>query len=438
MLAFFRPIPDAPPVDAARVARLAARWRFTVFASITLGYTIYYVTRLSTSVSKDAMISSGAITVGEAGVIDSVFLVTYAVGKTVNGFLADHVSVRRLFATALLVSAIANFAFGASSWFVAFVGLWAINGWAQSVGVPASGVVMASWFEPRELGTRYSMWSMAHHLGEGLTFLFTARLIGAATSAGAGADAWRAAFFGPAALAAVSAFVLFRTVVDRPAAIGLPAIAAPKRAAHVSLGVLQREVLTNPWILLCGVASGLVYVSRYAINNWGVFYLQKACGYDVDSAGEVLAIFPLTGIAGTLLAGPTSDRLAGGRRVPVAIAYGIVFCVALATFYSTTNGALIRIALACSGFAMGGLLVFLGGLLAIELCSKRAAGAALGVIGGFSYLGAGIQSLASGWLIDAKTYDFSSAKILWVGAPIAAVVITLALWRPERRAKREA
>ena len=434
MLRFFRPPPDAPDVPPTEVARLLRRWQLSVFLSIVIGYTIFYVTRLSMSVSKSAMIGSGTLTVEYAGVIDAVFLVTYGVGKTVNGFLADRVSIRRFFATALLVSSIANLAFGLSSTFAVFGVLWAINGWVQSTGVPASGVVMASWFSTRELGTRYSIWSLAHHLGEGLTFLFSAHLIGAATSAGAGADAWRAAFLGPAALGLVMAIVLYRTLADGPRSKGLPAIVDPKRKdAHEPLGRAQLDVLRNPWILLCGVASGLVYVSRWAINNWGVYYLEHERGYSVEDAASVLAIFPMAGIIGALAAGPISDRFFRGLRVPVALGYGVMFCSSLAVFYLIDSPGLVRVSLALAGTAMGGLLVFLGGLLAMELCSPRAAGAALGVIGGFSYAGAGIQAVASGYLIDGN--DFSAVKWLWLGAPCLAVVITALLWRAERRAK---
>lgn len=445
MLGFFRPVPDAPLQPPQAIARLGRRWRTSVFLSITLGYTVFYVTRLPTSVAKDPMIAGGALTIAQAALLDSAFLWTYAIGKTVNGFLADRVSVRRLFASALLVSALANFVFGVSSVFAGFALVWVINGWAQSVGVPASGVAMAAWFAPTQLGTRYSIWSLAHHLGEGLTFIVTAQLIGAAASAGD--DAWRAAFLGPAILGAVCALVLYRTIADRPAAVGLPPVPVAKPpATALSLGATQLGVLKNPTILVCGVASALVYVARYAINNWGVFYLQKERAYSIQDAGAMLSIFPIAGIAGTLLAGPISDRLAGGRRVPVATAYGVLFCVALGVFFTTGGtAATLRIALACAGFAMGGLLVFLGGLLAMELCERRVAGAALGVIGGLSYLGAGLQSFGSGALIEAGRhtssagavvgYDFTGAKWLWIGAPCIAVALTASLWRAERRAK---
>jgi len=395
------------------------RRRERVFIAITLGYAMFYLTRLPTAVSKDAMLADHVVTIDQAGVIEFVWLVAYAVGKTVNGFFADRASVRRFFAGAMLISALANLAFGASSSYPVFVALWAINGWVLSAGVPLSGVVMARWFAPRELGTRYSIWSMAHPLGEGLTFLCTARLVGAFGS-------WRAAFFGPGLVGIVTAVVLYYAIVDRP----------PVDKEHAEVAD-HREVLANPWIWVCGVASALVYVSRYALNNWGVLYLQKACGYSLDGAGAEMSIFSAAGIAGTLLAGPTSDWIARGRRVPVAVAYGALLCAALTLLYSTSEPLAIHAAMAVGGFAMGGLLVFLGGLVALELCSKRAAGFALGIIGGLSYLGAGLQSLASSWLIDLRStppvsYDFSAAKLLWLGAPALAVVLTVVLLRGER------
>jgi OPA family sugar phosphate sensor protein UhpC-like MFS transporter len=437
MIAFFRPVPDVAQRDDAAIARVGPRWRMSVFLSITLGYTVFYVTRLPMSVAKDPMIAGGALTIAQAALLDTAFLWTYAVGKTVNGFLADRVSIRRFFATALLASALANLVFGLSGVFVVFVLLWVVNGWAQSVGVPASGVAMAAWFTPTQLGTRYSIWSLAHHLGEGLTFIVTAQLIGDAGS-------WRAAFLGPAVLGGVCALVLYKSVVDRPAAVGLPPIAAAARKSSVTLGASQLSVLKNPTILVCGLASALVYVARYAINNWGVFYPQKEHAYSIERAGAVLSIFPLAGIAGTLLAGPISDRLAGGRRVPVAVGYGVLFCIAMGCFYGARDSAaLLQVALVCGGFGMGGLLVFLGGLLAMELCERRVAGAALGVIGGLSYLGAGLQSFGSGHLIEAGSttiagvvhYDFTGAKLLWLGAPGLALVLTATLWRAEARAK---
>lgn len=71
------------------------------------------------------------------------------------------------------------------------------------------------------------------------------------------------------------------------------------------------------------------------------------------------------------------------------------------------------------GTAIGVLLCFLGGLMAVDIAPRNASGAALGIVGIASYIGAGIQDIMSGILIgghksivDGKEiYDFSYINI---------------------------
>ena len=52
-------------------------------------YAIYYVCRLAFSASKKGMIEEGAYTPAEIGYVGSSMLFAYAIGKVVNGFIAD-------------------------------------------------------------------------------------------------------------------------------------------------------------------------------------------------------------------------------------------------------------------------------------------------------------------------------------------------------------
>src|SRR4051812_25295191 len=78
---FFAPVPDAPARAEASVARAFGRWRASVFLSITIGYTVFYVTRLPMSVAKNPMIDGGVLTIGQAALLDTAFLWSYAFGK---------------------------------------------------------------------------------------------------------------------------------------------------------------------------------------------------------------------------------------------------------------------------------------------------------------------------------------------------------------------
>ena len=54
------------------------------------------------------------------------------------------------------------------------------------------------------------------------------------------------------------------------------------------------------------------------------------------------------------------------------------------------------------GTSIGVLLCFLGGLMAVDIAPRNASGAALGVVGIASYIGAGLQDVMSGVLIEGN------------------------------------
>ncbi|MCK5816085.1 MAG: hypothetical protein KAH07_09090 [Flavobacteriaceae bacterium] len=78
-----------------------------------------------------------------------------------------------------------------------------------------------------------------------------------------------------------------------------------------------------------------------------------------------------------------------------------------------------------------------GGLMVVDIASKKASGAALGIVGIMSYTAAGIQDIVSGYLIEGnKTiingetiYDFGSITIFWISAAALSVVFALFTWK---------
>jgi OPA family sugar phosphate sensor protein UhpC-like MFS transporter len=89
------------------------------------------------------------------------------------------------------------------------------------------------------------------------------------------------------------------------------------------------------------------------------------------------------------------------------------------------------------GFAITGLITSLGGLFAIDIAPKKAAGAAMGFIGVFSYVGAAIQERISGLLIRQGTtmvngvrqYDFHNTIVFWLGTSVVSLILATSLWR---------
>lgn len=444
ILTFFRTRADRPrcTADPAEIRRLYERRRWSVFLSVLFGYGLFYTSRMNFSVAKKAMLDEGVMSATQMGVIGSALLFVYSAGKFINGFLADRCNIARFMSTGLLLSGLANVALGFNPVFSAFLVLWGLNGWVQSVGSAPSVVAISHWFGKAERGTRYGVWSASHSIGEGLTFIGTSVLVAH--------FGWRWGFWGPGLVCFLASLVLYRTLADRPPTYGLPPISEykneppePPARKEASVGQLQWEVIRHPGVWILALASGCLYVGRYGVGNWGPLYLQTVKGYSAAAAGSVMAAYPIANLFGSVSSGFVSDTLFGSRRNIPALIYGILEVVSLLALYWIPPGNpwLDSAVLAVFGFGMGGLLVYLGGLMAIDLVSRRAAGAAMGLVGLFSYLVAGVQDTLSGYLLDASkvvvngttTYSFERVFGVWIGALALSTLLAASLWFFGRR-----
>jgi OPA family sugar phosphate sensor protein UhpC-like MFS transporter len=427
----FRATQDAPLLqpDPARLRRM--QWQ--VFLAITFGYGFFYVCRLSLNVVKKPLIDGGLFDPAQLGQIGSALFFSYAAARLVNGVLVDHANLKRFMALGLLGSAAINLLLGSLPGFWVFVLLWGANGWFQAMGAPACIVSIARWFPLRGRGTVYGVWSTSHNIGEAFTYLVTGAIV---TAFGA---AWGLRAAGLIGLAA--GLLILLALHERPEVQGLPAPegATPGAGSRPSsVAALQWQVARNPRLWLLALASAFFYVTRYAVNSWGVFFLQEHKGYGGLQAASLISLNAIAGIAGTFFSGIVSDRLFGGHRHAPALLFGLLYIAATVMFVLGPAGLwLDTAAMVLFGVAMGALLAYLGGMMAIDIVPKAAAGTATGIVGVASYLGAALQDLLSGHFIQAGRtlvagqphYDFTVAGSLWIGAAVLSCGLALLVWR---------
>jgi len=439
---FFAAGADRPLLaDTQEIDRLYKRNRVSVMLAITLGYGIAYTCRLGLSVVKKPLIDGGIFTADDLGLIGSGIFYGYAFGKLFNGFLADHADIRKFMTAGILLSALINVAMGWSILLWVWVVLWAFNGWFQGFGAPAGIVSLSQWFSNRERGRFYGIWSTAHSIGEGLTFVGSAALV---TWFG-----WQAGFVGPGLLCVVLAFAMYPLLRDRPQTLGLPSVAdwnndhgAPPAAGAGKAKTtwqMQLSILKYPSIWVLALASATMYMTRYGMNSWGMLYLQETKGYSDLQAGGLLALNPIAGVLGCAAYGFISDKIFRARRPPVNLICAVMEIAALAVIFFAPPGhpLLISAAFLAYGFSINGLVTSLGGLFAVDIAPKKAAGAVMGFIGVFSYVGAAIQERISGLLIrqgttivnGARQYDFHNVVLFWLGASLLSLILAASLWR---------
>ena len=204
----------------------------------------------------------------------------------------------------------------------------------------------------------------------------------------------------------------------------------------------QMMVLKNPAIWILAIGSAFMYISRYAVNSWGVFYLEAQKGYSNLDASMMISVSSICGIVGTVFSGLISDKLFRGSRNVPALVCGLMNTAALCLFLLVPGRHLWLdiTAMVLFGLGIGVLICFLGGLMAVDIAPKAAAGAALGVVGIASYMGAGLQDIMNGILIEGhKTvvngvdvYDFTVVNWFWIGSALLSTVLTALVWNAKR------
>ena len=430
ILTYFKASPAIPLKQYTEAMFKSTRMKS--FWAFSFAYAIYYVCRLSFNVAKPALVNNNILTPTELGVIGSAIFVTYAVGKFVNSAIADHSNIVRFLSIGLFFSAIANFAMGMTTSAVVLTVIWGFNGWVQSMGVGPCVVALSRWYDDKERGSYYGFWSVAHNVGEGITFVVTAAII---TTFG-----WKFGFTFAGIMGMLGVLVAVMFMKDSPAACGFAPIIpqTTEKAEMDNKEVLKHQwaVVKNPAIWILAVASCCMYIARYGVNSWGVFFLENGKGYTTLEAASIVSVNSIVGIIGTIASGWLSDRFLSGKRNVMTVVVSLINAISLAAFLFAPagNAWFSIIALSVFGITLGIQLCFLGGLLATDISHKSASGIALGMMGVFGYAGAAAGEILTGVMIDKTTlideagkkiYDFDSLSYFWVGADLLSVLASV-------------
>ena len=437
--------PSQETVPEKEIRSKYISFRNRTFWGVTFAYSLYYVCRMSLSVVKQPLIDEGILSAGQLGLIGSALLFVYAIGKFMNGFIADYCNIRRFMATGLFISALMNLIMGALGLFssmipmvvvfVSFAVLWGINGWMQSMGSGPGVISLSRWFSRSKRGTYYSIFSSSPYIGEFISYNILAVVV-----AWLG---WQAGFIVAALAGLAGAAIILLFVSDTPESKGLPSIQEISgeeltKEDKMATKDLQKMVLKHPGIWVIALSSAFIYITKYAVAGWGVLFLQKARGFELAEASQVIAFSAVFGILGTVLAGWLSDRLFKGDRVKPAVLSGIISTSSLILFLFVGGGFILNIFyVSLFSLSVGVLYCIVAGLMAVDIVPRKATGAALGVVGISSYVAAGLQDITSGYLIQGFTtqvegvdiYDFGPVSWFWVIAAVASFVLPVLNWK---------
>ena len=417
--------------DAGEVDRQYRYWRFRILATTMVGYAVYYFVRSNISVPTPAIRSEFGFTRAQFGMITTIAGLTYGVSKFINGILGDRANPRWFMALGLIACAVMNVFFGLSSTLLMFGTFWVLNNYFQGMGFPPCAKSMAYWFSPRERSTTFGIWHTSHMVGAGA--------VGALTGLLAQHFGWRACFYVPAGIAIAGAVFVYLLLRDTPASMGLPPVevykgeespaqlAAETRPEESYWQILTRYVLLNPFMWVISFANLSVYVLRNIQADWGPSYLQEEKGFSVAWSGYLSTGSEMGGLLGALIAGIAADRLFRGRAGRVCVIAMALMAVCVYLFRLAPRGAPV---LSGSLFVLMGFFLYVPQMLiaamAMNLGTKRASAAAVGLTGIIGYGSKVITGWGMGSVADA--HGWSTVYLVMLGCSLVTLVLMALTW----------
>ncbi len=435
--------PSARKVPAGEVDAAYKRLRTRTFWGVTVAYTLYYVCRMTLGVVKQPLIDGGFLTAGQLGIIGSAFYFVYAVGKFVNGFIADYCNIRRFMAVGIGISALVNLllgllgllngplGFGSVLLLITFSVLWGVNGWVQSMGSPPGTISLSRWFPLKRRGTMYSIFSSTPQLGKSVSMIMTGFIVAAA--------GWQWGFLAAAAAGVMGLVVSLVFIADTPESEGLPSVQELSGEPVQELDreptrKLQKWVFSHPGIWVIAISTAFLYITQHAVSDWGVLFLQKQKAFSLERATQVIGLAEIFGVAGNLVAGWLSDVVFRGNRVRPVVISGVLAVLSLSGFLLLGGGfGLNMLFVAVFSFSFSVVFCIVAGLMALDFVPRKATGAALGIVGISSYAAAGLQSMVSGFLIGGNStgdlYNFTPVSVFWIVACFMAFSLPVIGWK---------
>ncbi len=412
---------------------MTTRWRIALLVCAAIA--ISYLDRQSLPVAIAAIQRDSPLTNTQFGLLNSTFLLAYALAYAGGGVLVDRLGTRRGFLVIMVFwsLACATHSLATSVWMLA--GSRFLLGTGEGGGFPAATKVIAEWFPVHERSTAMGIVNAGTAVGA----VVAPPAIAAILIYGN----WRWIFVACGAVGLV--WSVFWSVFAKASAFAEPA--ADKTADTTADRMIAAETSAprRTWLNLLTLRPvwGLVSAKFLTDAAWFFYiawlpkYLYDARGFDVKQVGSYAWVPYFASGIGSLTGGWFSSWLiARGRSVDVArkLALGLSAALMPVIVFVTrvpVEWAIVLFSIAFFGQQSWSTLVM---IVPTDLFDRRVVASVAGLVGFGGAMGGLVMNFAAGRLLDlgfGYQTVFSVVGTLHVLA-FCVILLTIRQIRPER------
>ena len=392
-------------------------WIYLLMFSVL--YCFQYCTRLNIGSATPYLIEAGW-TESVIGILTGTLFWTYGIGQLINGRISELVGPSKFIVGAVVLSAATNLLVATQDMnsVIMLAVLWGANGFFQSMSWTPGIAALTKWWPGKLRG--FAVGFANAFTGFGQVAAYCAVLV---AYVGFPRLGWKAGFIIPACVSLAVLVVYLLSVKTTPRHIGLQdyqeedqekiEIEKQMRQIVESKGVFYpyKYILSNKkfliWIVIA-FGSGL---ARYGLSTWIPLYFKQQGLSSVASIASSM-ILPVGMGIGTLVVPWLTDRFCPKDRLPAAVFSAIAGGITTILIFMLDAGQpmqllLVEILLFVSGFCIYAIVF----TYAADFGGRVFSGTCSGVLNFAAYLGAAIQSVVYGFVLDNGGWGIVFASI---------------------------
>lgn len=393
-----------------------SKQKYIILGILFFTWIVNYLDKLSMNVAIIPIAEEFHLNETQAGLVISVFFMSYAVMQLVGGFLSDKYGARSMILISVVLWSIFTIMTGFAWSFISLIVIRLLFGIGEGSFPAASSLAIADNFPKAERGRAKSTLTAATTVGSMISAIVAAALI---MSIG-----WRNLFFIFGTLGFFLTIALYFLLK--------PNTQYRENTQTVKTKVPLKKLLKMPMLWQLMLMYFGVSIVNWGLTSWMPTYMVKAKHLDMVAMGAVSIIPALAALVAVVLTGWLIDKHAVGKEKYLIM--GGAFIAGISLFFMTNASSIVMVVLLQS-ITTAGCLFATTTILTLPL--KYFSHDVIGTATGFMYFGGQMAGAISpsvmGFVITLFNGSYSAAFLFLMVMIIIPIVTAMTL-----RTKNEA